>query len=205
MNDKEKKIVEKIINSKANKIGVKIHILDQEKVKINDIECNGFFYHDPNPAIYIAKKNKNNFDYISLLLHEYCHALQFYERNPEYLKIIREDIDTKIDNWINGKLKLEKIEVSELIQTLLNVEYDCEKKVINLIKEENINIDITTYIKKGNAYLYFYPLMKKYKKWYKKAPYLIENIVDNMPSELMKIDIDKKIDKRISKLFDQCF
>lgn len=64
-------------------------------------------------------------------------------------------------------------------------------------------------IERANAYLFFYHFALKNKRWYIKAPYKIENIVDNMPNKIFDLDFYTNLENEdiLSKayLFEECF
>ncbi len=100
-------------------------------------------------------------------------------------------------------------DVHRVWQKIVKLEADCENRVLSVIDEFNLNIDKEIYAKKANAYLYFYHFALKKKKWYKKAPYEILDIVQAMPNEIMPMDFyinleNSEINNK-EKLFKLCF
>lgn len=170
---------------------IKLNIVDKERVVVDGIPCNGFFNYKNGMRIDIAKANKNSFDFNSLLLHEFCHALQYIEK----------DIDELVDEWLNFKIEIEKTKLKEYIDLLLNVELDCEIRVVELIKKNKFDLDIDLYTKKGNSYLLFYKKMLQVRKWYDIPPYDIREIWEKMPNQFQKMSLTKEL----SDLYDKCF
>ena len=73
--------------------------------------------------------------------------------------------------------------MKKYIRELRNCELDCEKRAVKLMKEYNLPIDIKKYIKQANAYVYFYNTMIDTRKWYKKSPCIVKEILDIMPTK----------------------
>lgn len=186
--------VEDYIRSLCETCGVKLTIIDQEKVKIDGVLCNGYFKHHPFPEIIIAKKGKSNFEYLSLLLHEYEHSSQFIEKDPLYMEYVNYpvDIDKAIENWLKGSEVIPFNEVKKMIQLLLDIEIDCEKRVLDTLQlYDEVEMDSHLYAKKANAYLEFYKVMLYERKWYKTPPYDIEDIFQSMPNrKITNVDLD---------------
>lgn len=150
--------IESFIIEKCKLKNIKLSISNRERVVIDGIECNGYFNYKNGAEIIIAKGGKSDFDFYSLLLHEFCHAIQYLENDSSYMKLIKldKDIDEIVDDWLNFKIEISEKELKRYVYLLLDVELDCEKRVVKLIKDNNFNLDLDTYIKKGNSYLLFY-------------------------------------------------
>jgi len=118
-------------------------------------------------------------------IHEYCHFLQWKEKNKiwkYYDKISRQ---YNSDDWLAGK-NFTKKEIDLMIDTDILLELDCEKRVIDLIKKYNLPFKINKEIQEMNAYLYFISSVRELRKWYKKAPYEVKEIVREMPEVFQK-------------------
>jgi hypothetical protein len=93
--------------------------------------------------------------------------------------------------------------VDAAIQGVVDLELDNEKRSVKLIGKYNLSIDKESYVKKANAYLYFYHWMRKTRRWCSpnNPPYRNKNIVAAMPTTFRgKYD---KLPKRFEKLFEQ--
>ena len=196
----EENDIESFVIEQCHMNNVDLNISDENRVIIDGVVCNGFFSYKNGKNITIGK---SLFDYNSLLLHEFCHAMQYIEQDPVYLDIIKldKDVDEIIDDWLSFKIEIEKNILKKYIDLLLSVELDCEKRVVKLIKDNNFNLDLDLYIKKGNSYLLFYKKMLKERRWYDIPPYEIEKIWKTMPNKFEDIQLTK----RLSNLYDRCF
>lgn len=135
------------------------------------------YFDDINKKIVVAFKNKNLF---GVLAHEYCHFTQWVDKCPEWIKADVEKSYYVFNDFLNG----EKVENPNYhIDNLKNVELDNEKRTVNLIEKLKLPIDRTTYIKKANAYIYFYNWIKETGRWSKpnNSPYTNDNLWKAMP------------------------
>lgn len=97
-----------------------------------------------------------------VLFHEYCHVLQAQESKwatPEELKMFDDRED-----WSNGKLQLEREDLLRMTRVVQACELDCEKRVVELIKEYKIECNIEEYIRDSNAYVLTYEAERLLKK-----------------------------------------
>jgi hypothetical protein len=116
-------------------------------------DCIGYF-DDETKEIHIAKKNK---DYLPTLCHEFSHAKQLVEGAEVFknYKYNGHDCQALIELQKNNKIKVLDVEV---FMKAIRIEWDCEKRTIELIRRYNI-CDSITYIKKANSYLYSYAML----------------------------------------------
>jgi hypothetical protein len=122
-------------------------------------KCSGLFYMDSkdNPIIKVAKGGLKEEEWFGVLLHEYCHFLQWRDESKYWDQFADHDI-----TYSHIILKPEKYK-NELI-SLMELEIDCEKSVIKIIKNNNL-FDTKLYAQSANAILYKYAFLYKYNKW----------------------------------------
>ena len=60
------------------------------------------------------------------------------------------------------------------------------------------------YVKKVNAYLLFYKVLEKTRKWYQVAPYELSEVLDLVPSKLLK-NYDELPNKYFETVMKLCF
>jgi hypothetical protein len=125
-----------------------------------DNQCAGIFYIDSKdqPVLKVATKTTLPEEWIGALIHEYCHFIQWRDDCKE---------------WRDFELK--GLAFSEIIQTpkkykkellvLLNLELDCEKKVVSILGKKNLFLDKKKYVQTANAILYKYGFLYKEGKW----------------------------------------
>lgn len=122
-------------------------------------KCSGLFYLDSheNPIIKVAKGYLPEEEWFGVLLHEYCHFLQWRDDVKVWNKFC--DNDTTYSQII---LKPEKYK-KELV-SLMELELDCEKRVYSIIKNNKL-FNIQKYTQNANAILYKYAFLYLFNKW----------------------------------------
>jgi hypothetical protein len=150
---------------------------------MNNSECAGFFESNPKikPTLGIAKGLPEQTFY-EVLAHEFSHANQYLEDSPfwinsrltkeEVLKYSTLELDLTgfetgdlFSLWLDKKIELPKEVLQDMVRRTTEVEFDCERRTVELAKTLGLNIDPNTYAQKANAYLitYFYAL--KNRRW----------------------------------------
>lgn len=159
--------------------------------------CSGFFDSANKELSICLDKPKKTF--YRLILHEFAHVLQFIEDDPLFIATYKwAYIFEDMDNWH----KYQKKDLISTFKAHKMVEADCEKRVIKLIKEFNLDINIKEYCQYANAYIYFYDILPIIKRWYKSPllpPYQVKEIIDIMPTDLNR-DY-KKLPSKYKKVY----
>ena len=147
------------------------------------VRCSGFFWEDP-PTL-ICATNKPLIKWVSTLVHEYGHFLQWITV-PSILEESGDSCNIFFD-WLNGESGHEKA-IKKHTGITRDVEADCERIAVKTIKKFNLPIDIKQYCQQANAYVYFYNYILLTRKWYKtgKGPYEVEEVYSKMPTHLKK-------------------
>ena len=215
------------VKESCEKNGVEFVVTDNSRVHYSNISCNGFF--DPDipvdiTAEHIVQKTdfkstakekravlafstggKTEKEALELLAHEYCHLCQYVEKSP--LWITQENMET-FDKWLNGEDFAPEV-LKDSWEKIVRLEADCERRVFELAKKLNLNIDPESYARNANSYLYFYSWCLENRQWYVNAPYQIKEITDAMPSKIhedvsMYVSPELLADKSLYNLFNQC-
>ena len=186
-----------LVKNECNKHKISCKLKDVNYLKPTpSIRCTGYF-DDESRTLEVAMKQK---DSLELLVHEYCHLTQWVDKAPVYTKASKYLI--ALDKWIEGKnLPIEVIDAA--IKGIVDLELDNEKRAVAMIRKYNLNIDKDKYIKKANAYLYFYHWMKETRRWSRSnnIPYKNKVIIDAMPTTF-RGSYDK-LPNRFKKLYKQ--
>jgi hypothetical protein len=192
----DKMFIELVKNGcKKHKVSCKLKDVNYLK-PTPTIRCTGYF-DDEDRTLQVAMKQKDAFE---ILVHEYSHLTQWIDKVPVYMKANKYLL--AVDEWISGT-DLPKTVLDVAIQGIVDLELDNEKRSAKLINKYGLSIDKDNYVKKANAYLYFYHWIKKTRKWCspKNPPYRNRNIIAEMPTTFRgKYD---KLPKRFEKLFEQ--
>ena len=160
------------------------------------IRCTGYF-DDESRTLQVAMKQRDAFE---ILVHEYSHLTQWIDKVPVYTKANKYLL--AVDEWIAGT-DLPEIVIDTAIQGIVDLELDNEKRSAKLIDKYGLSVDKESYVKKANAYLYFYHWMRKTRKWCSpnNPPYRNKNIVAAMPTTFR--GKYNKLPKRFEKVFEQ--
>ena len=126
---------------------------------------------------------------IELLIHEYCHYLQWRDDKKYFLNLINNCLI--VFDWIDGKFFKKDI-INHAIAGAIELELDCERRALAEIKKYKLNVDIGGYCKSANSYLLFYNIVHDTRKWYGKTVNT-PSLTKSMPSKLM--DLDYYLDK----------
>ena len=178
MNKRNRQFVRHVKNHLAE-YGMSLVIGRGKLVNVGGYRCVGYF-DEGQKVIKIAR---NSCDFMSTLVHEYCHFLQCISKCKIFKK--SDSAGIMIDEWFNGKDYPEK-KLKRAFFLVRAMERDCEKRAVKIIKKFNLEIDSKMYAKKANCYIYSHFLMEKTRKFhsYKKSPYHSPLVLKIMPSSM---------------------
>lgn len=191
-----------LVRTECAKKNIKVVLSTKKNITSGSITCSGYF--DPHEGV--LKVACNNKIWKEILIHEYCHFLQWSKKRKFWDEMCNKggiDPNYALDLWLDGQIEL-SIEQRERYKfMIMAIEIDCESMVVDFIRKHNIDIDIKKYIKSSNTYVMFYHAVFKYRKWYKKdmKPYNTKDIVDIMP-ETFNYDY-MKISPKILKMYKE--
>ena len=122
-------------------------------------KCDGIFYfnNEGDPVIKVATGDKTEKEWFGVLIHEYCHFLQWTTNSKIWQKF--ENQNFAFDDIISKPKKFK-----EEILILLSLEKDCERRAIKIIKENNLFCH-KEYAQYANAILYKYAYLYKNNIW----------------------------------------
>jgi len=202
-----KKFLRKV-RADTKRCNVFLNLVDEYLVyyPYDDCEYAGYFSIEPNLELCVAVKKPQK-KWLPILVHEYCHFLQWSENSDVWnnnLVYDGYDGETMIERWVTGKIALGKSKLENCLKTTIEVELDAEKRSVEMIKKFNLPIDIKIFIQKANASLMFYPIFLEKKKWFDKPPFEMEEVFSQLPTEFL--DDYTNIDEKYIKIYnDYCF
>ncbi len=122
-------------------------------------QCNGIFYINASgdPLIKVAMGKYPVEEWFGVLVHEYCHFLQWRRNSKVWQEFNKNEI--KFETLFAEPQKNKKA-----IKDLINLELDCEKKAVKFIKTQEL-INLEKYCICANAVLFKYVYMYHYHKW----------------------------------------
>lgn len=186
--------------------GVSVHLVNQQFLEVEDVACNGYFSDHPDLEFWCAVKKPRK-DWMEIYVHEYCHFLQWKKQTDKWkaTSVKNGSTENLIDEWISGK-PIKQDLVYMYAKANRDVEEECERMVVQNIRKYQLPINIKNYVKKANAYLYFWSALPYIRKWPTggKGPYTIPEIVNSMPIKFQR-DYDKIPDSYIKLLEEHCY
>jgi len=180
------------VHQRCEDWGVELELHPKTHIKYGEgtgiCKVNGYFSDDsegdiPKLAVAIGKDPEM---WLPVLVHEYCHMRQWHKQIPEWVncEVFGESPYELLDRWISREIELDPPVLEEVIDKIMTLELDCEKRAVKMIKKYKLPLDRDLYIQKANAYVCFYNLVAQERKWYTpgREPYNIPEIVAQMPT-----------------------
>ena len=142
--------------------GVKLILRKSRALKIGDGTYCGGWFDDSVPELACALGHEKS---IETLLHEYCHLTQWRENCKEWSDATKNNCYDKLDRWVKGE---RVYNIKKYVGMIRDLELDNEKRTVSLIKQFKLDVDLSLYIKKANAYIHFYNWILISRRWWKK-------------------------------------
>ena len=147
---------------------IKYHLKDEgvncclRKVRRCKEGLSGYFQLDPIPELFVAMKAPH---WQAILVHEYCHFLQYIENEDVFNQYNKSKDVLLLDSHLNEQKRMDNALKYKAVKLTVDMELSCENRVIKLIRAHKLEIDIKEYIKNGNAYLYWHYCLLHKDKW----------------------------------------
>ena len=183
-------LVKDFIASESRKHGFRVKFYDSYMAQLDGKDYSSGYFHYPeisklkNPYLAVGTKRATQ-SWVETLLHEYCHFLQWKEKSKLWIKYMK----------------------NPSIKNTTNLEIDCEKRTIKLIKKLKLEayIDVKKYAQGANSYITFYHIYERTGKWYQKAPFEIQDIYAQMPTKIGSIKSLKPGISLIGLYIENCY
>lgn len=182
-------VVENFINlvySECLHFGIKVILKDTTYIREDGQEISGYFSAESKELV-VAK---NNSSWEETLIHEFCHFKQWSENCEEWSNLmITPTIEANelFDLWLKKEIELSPEQLKKYIDLIIDLELDCEKRTVEMIRKYNLPVDTKRYIKKANVYLRFYKVVEHHRKWTNEIIY-IPKLWKKMPGTFKKLD-----------------
>lgn len=166
---------------------------------VGRILCNGYWDDDQKRLVVAFGQPQRQ--WLPLLAHEYAHFMQWKDQCEVWLRYY-EDPREYLFEWLEGQnVNMGIIEKDAYLSREL--ELDCERRTVKIIKKFNLPIDIKKYAQRASAYIYFYHFVLKHRKWYSigNEPYNNNKICREMPTHLRRSYT--KCPKELMKMFEK--
>lgn len=190
---------------KCNDLGITVRLMRKRHIWTDSIRCHGFFCDHAMELVVACHKPVEK--WLPIMVHESCHRDQWSAKSPIWTrKIESEDPLTCVFEWLDGKREIPKRKLRPYLQAVSNIELDCERRAVQKIIDGDLPIDVTPYIQRANAYVYFYLALEYTRKWYAKgrAPHQLEEVWRHMPKHF-DCDYTKIPAKYKSLVLEHCY
>jgi hypothetical protein len=183
--------------------GVRVNWIDAPSVEFSPNMFTSGYFDEETLTVAIGKPVN---EWLQVFVHESCHLQQYLFNKPLWSKkTVGVDPCLAMDWWLEKDKEYTKPQLKAIFDAVTMLERDCEQKAVQVIKNYNLPIGVTDYIKRANSYLFFYHLVRDYRKWYnKQPPYRSEEIVKLMPGHAI---LNRHVlPKNIMKIFHkECY
>ena len=190
-----------------NFIQAEIAHCNQNKIRIeifkdlNLDDCSGHFSDYPKPCLTVHSNDKIA-DWLPIFIHESCHKDQCLEQTDIWHRKIGNEYDALeiFDMWLEYHVELDQGQLQSVLDIIVQVELDCERRSVEKIKKYNLDINVMEYIQKANSYIWYYHAVAHTRKYSELAsPYVNPKVWSKMPLDFSKNY--SKIDSKLLKLF----
>lgn len=176
-------------------------ILHMDNLKIGKNNVSGYFSEDTREIV-ISIKEEN---WLEILVHEYNHFLQFINNEEKYILINQGESNflNELWEWLDGNIELNTNRKNLLFKTVQDMELDCERKSVEMIKQFNLPIDTEEYISIAHIYIFYYMFAKKNRCWFSENA-TIKDIMTEGNLQNLSLDIDfSTLPENYIKIFEK--
>lgn len=125
-------------------------------------------YFDEDSRLLHCGKGSNETEFLSTLVHEFAHVLQWIEKDVHYKKCDHQkhgSVQNAVCMWVNNEINISQKKLESYTQKVIACELNAERRALKIIKEFDLPIDTKKYCEHASATLYTYWLTLKTKKW----------------------------------------
>lgn len=143
-------------------------------------------------------------DFLEVLVHEFCHFLQFSEAEPKYTRLFlnEDNMLNEMWDWLDGDVEFVTKRKNLIFNSVIDMERDCEKRSVEMIKKYSLPIDLKEYQENAILYLYYYTYAKKYRTWFL-DDISFDDLIDVDISSMSLEDDFKKLPETLLKGFQK--
>lgn len=165
---------------------VNIVFSDTKSVQYNgeDFQTGGYWDDsDPKNLTLACAVGKPIEKWGPIFAHEYCHFIQWKEKSAEW-DHYRKNVSSSVYDKIFNNEPVDEEKMIQCLEACKQLELDCERRTVELLKKHKVPIDLKKYIRGANAYIHFYNHARYYREWYDldKVPYYLKNLYAHAPT-----------------------
>jgi hypothetical protein len=143
--------------------GIELVLSPSKNVVLTDDytqDCSGYFC-DRDKALVVACGKPFN-KWVEILVHEFCHMEQ-WKSDERWGKWT--DACEKTWSWMGGDIIMNKTQLRNVLDDMVELEKDCEMRAVEKIKKWGLPISVPKYVQKANIYLYSYYMLPEIKQF----------------------------------------
>lgn len=189
---------------KAKENDIRIYMGRGRRVNAGDTFTMGYFCDtDRVLAVATGDESMSWEDVLGTYVHESCHMDQWIDGTKYWFDSLGVCYEI-LQKYFNQ----EPVPLSEIhwaLDSIVQLEADCEIRSIKKIKEYGLPIDVERYAQLANGYLYFHSAMLHYKSWYRHPPSTV-GVTDTFSKTLYPPAHYRVSKSNINpKIFEPCF
>jgi hypothetical protein len=158
----------KYVRKTCKENGVKVKIGRGRLVKMTPFNFKVAGYFDEDEKLLHCGIGLNESDFLSTLVHEFAHVLQWIDGDYAYKNCGHEkygSVQNVVCQWIKDEVDVKNKDLISYTKKMIACELNAERRAVKLIKEYGLPIDIKRYSEHASATLYTYWMTLKTKKW----------------------------------------
>jgi hypothetical protein len=145
------------------------------------LSCAGYF--DDDPLGFAVACGGSYRSWFPTFVHETCHMQQWLDGLPIWTRRIDGTPPSDLfDAWITGRKDLPNDIKDQMIDALVDIELDCERRSAERIKTYDLPIKLDSYIRKSNAYIWSYRYMANSREWNHSSFHYYPQVWRRMPA-----------------------
>lgn len=147
------------------------------------VECSGQFADEPDACLTVNITDDID-EWLPIFVHETCHKDQFIDKTAVWTAKIGDNNDALhiFDMWIDRHVELKSHQLRPVLDHIVQVELDCERRAVAKIVKNDLPIDLKEYIQKANAYIWYYHAVAHARAYTQRmSPFVNAEIWTNMP------------------------
>ncbi len=158
-NNPEVKEFVRFVKSELSHYGMKLIFGRGVEVNIGGFRSSGYF---DEREIRVARRCP---DWLTVLVHEYSHFLQWKHRKEEYEDMFINNVDSLkiINEWMDGQ-EFRPSTIKKAFIKARRMEKKCEMMALEVIRRYGLPINTEKFIRQANCHIYYYHMMEKTRK-----------------------------------------
>lgn len=199
----------------CNRAEVEVQLIDDSSVNTSDSVAVGGYFDSESSTLVCVIQDPNQSPgepprWVTLLAHEFSHLLQWQEDCEPWVNCTYKtyDCNLMLDMWLNHAIELNDEQLTSCINAVADLELDCEKRTVELIKEFDLPYDIAEYVQRSNAYVLHYQYIKRFRRWNcpGRAPSSCKEVYSRLSTEFdmdYKSPMSAELEEIFSKSYDE--